>query len=127
VTVGAGASLTVLGDGFSAASLGGGGTVKGDVTVPAGGEVAVTVSEDGSVSTLTVEGTLRLASGTLTLTGNPAVINPGKYVLLTADSLEKSAGEWSVPRHSRYGFSLSFEGDAAYLTVHRKGMMLICR
>ena len=127
VSVGAGASLTILGSDFSATSLGGAGTVTGDVTLSDDGGIVAVVKDDGTIDGMTVNGALRLNGGTVTLTGAVANIRPGVYTVLSANSLVNAGGAWTMPSVHRFVFSLSFTGTSATLTVSKAGLKVILR
>ena len=127
VSVGAGASLTILGSDFSATSLGGAGTVTGDVTLSDNGGIVAVVKEDGTIDGMTVNGALRLNGGTVTLAGAVDNIRPGAYTVLSADSLVNAGGAWTMPSVHKFVFSLSFTGTSATLTVSKPGLKVILR
>ena len=127
VFVAGGASLTVLGTDFSATSLGGGGSVTGDVTLESGGGLVAVVNPDGTIGGLTVDGAVKLSGGTVTLMGETGNIVPGVYPILQARTLAVGEGSWTLPGGSRYVFNLSFADDAAYLKVDLHGMRLMFR
>ena len=128
VTVADGASLTVLGPDFSAASLGGSGSVTGDVTLEPNGGLVAEVKPDGTIGCLTVDGAVKLSGGgTVSLVGQTGNIVPGVYPILRAGRLTVGGGSWTLPGNSRYAFTLSFADNVAYLKIDVHGMRLIFR
>ena len=127
VTVAAGASLTVLGDGFSADSLGGGGTITGDVKLSDGGGIVAVVKEDGTIDGMTVNGDICLNGGTVALTGAVSNIVPGTYTILSADTIVNGGGSWTPPTLRRFLFSISVTGTEVTLTVSKHGLMILLK
>ena len=84
VEVDAGATLTVLGTGFAAAELSGGGTIGGDIELEIGGVLEAGIAEDGSIIPLSVEGTLTLSGFSLELGGDATDLQPGIWTLVSA-------------------------------------------
>ena len=123
VKVNVGTSLTILGDDFSATSLGGGGTITGDIEVASGGTLLAVVSSDGSVQTLSVTGTAKVNGGTVTLAGDVGAIKPGSYAILHADTLQDGGGTWIAPaKTSRNIFIVTVTDDSIILNVLVKGL-----
>lgn len=128
VTVADGASLTVLGSDFSATSLGGGGSIAGDVELVDDGTLVAVVSDDGSVQTLTVAGTAKVNGGTVMLAGNVGAIKPGSYVILHADTLQNDGGQWMAPpKTSHNSYALTVTSDSIRLNVFEKGLRMTFR
>lgn len=127
VAVDPGAVLTVLGDGFSAGALSGGGVVNGDVSLVPGGVIAAELDGEGAVRTLTVNGTLTVGGGTVTVPAGAGSVEPGEYVVVSAAKIVKGEGQWTLPVHPRRNYSLRFSETEARLFVRRNGMFLICR
>ena len=128
VTVAQGASLTVQGTDFSATTLGGGGTITGDVELASGGTLLAVVSSDGSVQTLSVTGTAKVNGGTVTLAGDVGAIKPGSYAILHADTLQNGGGQWIAPsKTSRNIFIVTVTADSIYLNVLEKGLRITFR
>ena len=127
VAVDPGAVLTVLGDGFSAGELSGGGVVNGDVSLVPGGVIAAEFDGEGAVRTLTVNGTLTVGGGTVTVPAGAGSVEPGEYVVVSAAKIVKGEGQWTLPVHPRRNYSLRFSETEARLFVRRNGMFLICR
>lgn len=127
VRVAAGATLTVLGEGFTVESLSGGGTVDGDVTLEENGSIAVAADAGGAVGTLTVNGTLTLGGGTLTVPDGAGFVEPGEYVIVSAAKIVKGDGEWTLPSVPRRDWALYFSEKEIRLVIRRKGLFLICR
>ena len=127
VEVDSGATLTVLGDGFTAAELSGGGTVDGDVELESGGVLKAGIAEDGSIAPLTVDGTLTLADFSLEFGGNTANLQPGRWTLVSAGRIEKLAGDIALPVLSRRDLSLVVTENEVQLRVAKKGMHIIVR
>ncbi|MBQ2628836.1 MAG: hypothetical protein IJG13_04080 [Kiritimatiellae bacterium] len=127
VSVGAGASLTILGEDFSATSLGGAGTVTGDVTLADNGGIAAVVKEDGTIDGTTVSGTVHLDGGTVSLAGAVSNLVPGTYTILSADAIVDGGGLWTLPTLRRFLFSISFTGTEVRLTVSKHGLMMLVK
>ncbi len=128
VMVADGASLTVLGSDFSATSLGGGGSIAGDVELVDDGTLVAVVSDDGSVQTLTVAGTAKVNGGTVMLAGNVGAIKPGSYVILHADTLQNDGGQWMAPpKTSHNSYALTVTSDSIRLNVFEKGLRMTFR
>ena len=128
VSVGAGASLTILGSDFSATSLGGAGTVTGDVTLADNGGLVAVVKEDGTIDGLVINGDISLNGGAVTLTGAVADIQPGVYTILSANSITNGGGAWEVlGLPSRYVGSVSVADNTLRLSIDRRGSMIILR
>ena len=127
VSVGAGASLTILGSNFSATSLGGAGTVTGDVTLADNGGLVAVVKEDGTIDGLVINGDISLNGGAVTLTGAVADIQPGVYTILSANSITNGGGAWTLPVLRKFSFGLAFTGTEVRLTVAKTGLKVILR
>ena len=127
VSVGAGASLTILGSDFSATSLGGAGTVTGDVTLADNGGLVAVVKEDGTIDGLVINGDISLNGGAVTLTGAVADIQPGVYTILSANSITNGGGAWTLPVLRKFSFGLAFTGTEVRLTVAKTGLKVILR
>lgn len=130
VSVSAGATLTILGTDFSVTSLGGCGTVSGDVTIAANGGIVAVVNTDGSVSGPTVTGNVTLNDGTVTIAGDAESIAPGNYTILNAASISGSANSWTVaaPKRKRsYGYAITLTDTAMVLHVYKFGLRAIIR
>ena len=125
VTVAHGASLTVEGTDFSATTLGGGGTITGDIELASGGTLLAVVSSDGSVQTLSVTGTAKVNGGTVTLAGDVGAIKPGSYAILHADTLQDGGGTWIAPaKTSRNIFIVTVTDNSIILNVLVKGLSI---
>ena len=120
--------MSVLGLPVETSLLSGGGTVDGDVKVVADGVLNVTGASGGSVGTLVVSGTADFSeAGAVEIGGVASALEPGKYLLLSADKLV-SPEEWTVSGgRSTCIYSVSVIDDALYLTVARPGMMILVR
>lgn len=130
VSVNAGATLSILGTDFSATSLGGRGTVNGDVEIAANGGLVATVNADGSVGGPTVNGSVTLDGGTVTISGDAESIVPGNYAILTAESMDAGANAWTVETPSgkrKLGFAVSCTDTSVILHVYRFGLRTIIR
>lgn len=128
VTVADGASLTVLGSDFSATSLGGGGSITGDVELAGGGTLLALVADDGSVQTLSVAGTAKVNGGTIALAGDVGAIKPGSYAILQADVLQDGGGQWIVPAKTSHNvYTVTVTSDSIRLNVFEKGLRMIFR
>ena len=127
VSVGAGASLTILGSDFSATSLGGAGTVTGDVTLADNGGLVAVVKEDGTIDGTTVNGTVHLDGGTVSLAGAVSSLVPGTYTILSADAIVDGGGSWTLPALRRFLFSISVTGTEVRLTVSKHGLMMLVK
>jgi hypothetical protein len=128
LTVSEGATLSVLGLPVETSLLSGGGTVEGDVKVVADGVLNVTGASDGAVDPLVVSGTADFSdAGAVEIGGVASALEPGKYLLLSADKLV-SPEEWTVSGgRSTCIYSVSVMDNALYLTVARPGMMILVR
>ena len=127
-TVGDGATLTIVGNGFSATALGGGGTITGDVELVGDGGFRAVVSGDGSVQTLTVSGNAKIDGGTVALEGDVQALLPGSYVILQADALQDGGGQWAVSGlPSRYVGTVSVVANSLRLSIDRRGSVIILR
>ena len=113
-----------------ASSLGGAGTVEGDVKMDENGVVTVEVGADGlPVVGLTVNGTLTLpANGSVAFTGNVRKLQPGVYTLVTATGVTGDVSGWTVGA-SRGGQSaaLALKDNALVLTVSGPGMAILVK
>ena len=127
VCIDTGATLTVLGDGFSATSLSGGGTIDGDVKLAEGGTLTAKITEAGTLETLTVQGTLALGGGSLVVEGDERNLPVGEYEIVSANEIVKGEGEWALPESKRRRYSLQFASDKIVLMVRKPGFYLICR
>lgn len=130
VSVAAGTTLTILGTDFSVTSLGGCGTVDGDVTIAANGGITAVVNTDGSVSGPTVTGDVTLNGGTVTIAGDAESIVPGNHTILNAASISGSANRWTVAAPTRkrsYGYAVTLTDTAMVLHVYRFGLRAIIR
>ena len=127
LSVSAGAKLTVLGEGFSATSLSGGGTIDGDVKLAEGGTLTAKITEAGTLESLTVQGTLALGGGSLVVEGDERNLPVGEYEIVSANKIVKGEGEWALPESKRRRYSLQFASDKIVLMVRKPGFYLICR
>ena len=127
LSVSAGAKLTVLGEGFSATSLSGGGTIDGDVKLAKGGTLTAKITAAGTLETLTVQGTLALGGGSLVVEGDERNLPVGEYEIVSANKIVKGEGEWVLPESKRRRYSLQFASDKIVLMVRKPGFYLICR
>ena len=127
VEVDSGATLTVLGDGFTVAELSGGGTIDGDVKLAEGGTLTAKITEAGTLETLTVQGTLALGGGSLVVEGDERNLPVGEYEIVSAEKIEKSEGELTLSQSKRRKYSLQFASDKIVLMVRKPGFYLICR
>lgn len=130
VSVAAGSTLSILGTDFSVTSLGGCGTVDGDVTIAANGGIVAVINADGSVSGPTVTGNVTLNGGTVTIAGDAESIVPGNYAILNAASVNGSVNSWTVaaPKRKRtYGYAITLTDTAMLLHVYRFGLRAIIR
>ena len=127
VEVDAGATLTVLGDGFTVAELSGSGMIDGDVKLAEGGTLTATITEAGTLESLTVQGTLALGGGSLVVEGDERNLPVGEYEIVSANKIVKGEGEWALPESKRRRYSLQFASDKIVLMVRKPGFYLICR
>ena len=127
VCIDTGAKLTVLGDGFSATSLSGGGTIDGDVKLAEGGTLTAKITGGGALESLTVQGTLALGGGILVVEGDERNLPVGEYEIVSANKIVKGEGEWTLPQSKRRRYSLQFASDKIVLMVRKPGFYLICR
>ena len=127
VCIDTGATLTVLGEGFSATSLSGGGTIDGDVKLAEGGTLTAKITAAGTLETLTVQGTLALGGGRLVVEGDERNLPVGEYEIVSANKIVKGEGEWALPESKRRRYSLQFASDKIVLMVRKPGFYLICR
>ena len=127
VSVATGAKLTVLGEGFSAASLSGGGTIDGDVRLADGGTIAIAVGEDGSAAALSINGTLSLGGGRIEIIGPEKNLLPGEWTVITASKIENAEGEWVLPSSGRRNYSLAVSETSVRLFVRKRGFSVIFR
>jgi hypothetical protein len=127
VEVDSGATLTVLGDGFTVAELSGGGTIDGDVKLAEGGTLTAKITAAGTLESLTVQGTLAVGGGSLIVEGDERRLLVGEYEIVSAEKIEKSEGEWTLPQSKRRKYSLQFASDKIVLMVRKPGFYLICR
>jgi hypothetical protein len=127
VCIDTGATLTVLGEGFSATSLSGGGTIDGDVKLAEGGTLTVKITGSGTAETLEVLGTLALGGGRLSIDGDERTLKVGEYEIVSAEKVAKGVGEWTLPDSKRRKYSLQFAPDKVVLMVRKPGFYLICR
>ena len=130
-SIAAGASLEVRGNPLTVSSLSGAGTVKGDLTVVAGGTLDVSVGADGSVPCLTVTGTADLAAGgTVRLRGNLRHLAAGDYDLVSAGNLRIDLAGWTLSLEKGGGsrdFLLRAVGGRLVLRVQPRGLAVIVR
>ena len=91
-----------------------------------GGIVAV-VKEDGTIDGMTVNGSIHLNGGAVTLTGALENLQSGVYTILAADSISDGGGAWTLPTLHRFSFGLAFKGSEIKLTVARTGIRIILR
>ena len=127
VSVATGAKLTVLGEGFSATSLSGGGTIDGDVRLADGGTIAIAVGEDGSAAALSINGTLSLGGGRIEIIGPEKNLLPGEWTVITASKIENAEGEWVLPSSGRRNYSLAVSETSVRLFVRKRGFSVILR
>ena len=100
LSVSSGATLEVTGGGaLSVAALSlAGGTVRGSVLLGNSANLNVVVNGDGSVSPVTIDGTIDLSNGgSVSFSGATNSLNPGRYVLLTGIG-SATVGTWTVDR-----------------------------
>ncbi|MBR2983348.1 MAG: hypothetical protein IKC80_08995, partial [Kiritimatiellae bacterium] len=119
--------LTVLGEGFSATSLSGGGTIDGDVRLADGGTIAIAVGEDGSAAALSINGTLSLGGGRIEIIGPEKNLLPGEWTVITASKIENAEGEWVLPSSGRRNYSLAVSETSVRLFVRKRGFSVILR
>ena len=127
VCIDTGAKLTVLGEGFSATALSGGGTIEGDIELADGGTLTAKITEAGTLETLTVQGTLALGGGSLVVEGDERNLPVGEYEIVSANEIVKGEGEWTLPQSKSRRYSLQFASDKIVLMVRKPGFYLICR
>ena len=129
--VGAGSTMTLSGNRLvTVRTLGGTGTIDGDVKVREGASFVLDVADDGSLGTLMVTGTATFPSAVrVTLNANGAKLLPGTYAILTADRLVTTAAAWSLaealPKDRRATFALSEDGKSVVLTIRPNGTSII--
>ena len=113
-----------------ASSVGGAGTVEGDVKVDESGVFTVDVGADGlPVVGLTVNGAVTLpANGSVAFTGNVRKLKPGVYTLMTATSVTGDVSGWTVGA-SRNGQSaaLALKDNSLVLTVTGPGIVIMVK
>jgi hypothetical protein len=125
VAVAPGAQLTVMGEGFTATGLSGGGVLSGDVALVPGGCLTAVVSAEGCAC-LTVAGTLTLSGGRVAVTGDEAALLPGVYPLLSAQKIV-SSGDWTMPSSRLRRYSLVVTQTDVSLRVAPHGFRLLFR
>lgn len=123
VQVAAGATLN-LGAALSCTSLGGSGTVCGDVAAE-----RVRVEGNGFLSPLVVNGDVTLSQGLVELIDGEALRTAESLPILTATGAIRGPEALTVVSDGRHAFAaqVSADGKAILLTCHRKGLMLIVR
>lgn len=132
VTVAAGATLKVIGDGrLNASSLSvSGGTIQGAVALAAGAVIEVPVSADGSTSAVAVSGDLDISGGgTVRLVGAVGMLGEGDHLLVTGAGL-RSADGWMVDTSTlspnRFAKLKVAEGNLV-LSVRSGGLIMMVR
>ena len=128
LTVAAGAKVTVLGLPLNTSAISGGGTVDGDISLAANGQITVNVAANGAVECLSVTGAADLAGGgTVTLSGSVPALLAGTYRIMSADTLS-FGGAWTVAGGLKSNtYALSVSDNALYLTVAPHGLKFILR
>ncbi len=92
-------------------------------------DFTVTVQDDGTPTCVTISDTTALSAGKVTLTGEAARLEPGRYEIVTAAGI--SAGQnWTLdveqPSKKRI-LTLTVEDGKLVLSVSKLGMVLIFR
>ena len=133
LTVESGATLkVVVGGSVEAKAIAGSGIVDGTVALLESSEISLEVQADGSAAGPCVTGSLVLpSSAVVSFTGAIAALRPGKYAVVSAGTLTGDVSKWTIDqpagRPSRFEMMLSVEGDTVYLTVSKRGIVLIYR
>lgn len=125
LNVSAGADGTVV-----AMSLGGCGTVAGNVDLAETGVFKVEVDTEGvPVTDLTVNGRVRLpAVASVAFSGEAPKLKTGTYTLLTATTCEGSASAWTFAATAgRQCYRMTRDGNTLKLTVLDPGTQVIFR
>ena len=125
--------VSVMGGGvIDAEELVTGGTVEGNVELLSGGAVAATVSSGGTITPLSVVGTVTVpANVTVRLSGAFRELKEGDYDLVSATALagvtDRTVVQVEEPSGTRKKFKAKFEGSKMVLTVVPPGLFLILR
>lgn len=130
VTVDEGATLNVVGSSMTVGSISGAGTVKGALVLAQGATCDVEVAADGSVDTLTVDGTVDFSrGGTVTLSGDVRKLATGRHVLVSCPNIDPAtSGQWTVlgvPKNRTVTVRVIL--GALVIDVERFGIVLIVR
>ena len=122
-----GAELELVGNApIIVTALSGSGTIRGDVLLSDGAELAVEIV-GGEISPITLTGTLEGAA-TVRVSGNPRTLPVGQHVLLTAASVPDA--DWDVvfdTPDDRRPYQLRRTATSILLEVQPRGMMMILR
>ena len=132
VSVAAGSTLTVEGDGrLTVNKMSGGGIVNGAVTLAANAVLEVVVADDGNVETMTVDDVDISNGGTVRLVGNISALSRGvMHNLIVSPSISQDVEvNWTVvSQESPKGvFVLRAVDGALQLKVMPPGMAIVFR
>jgi len=126
VTLAAGATLTVEGGTpLTVTRLAGTGAIDGSVAFAAGAELEAVINDNGTITPLTVSGTVDLsAGGTVTLTGDISKLAKGTYPLVFCTSA--IAGLWDVEYTGTtfLKYFVRIRPDGIYLDVVSPGTLI---
>ena len=86
-------------------------------------EMNLSLFADGT----TVNGTVHLDGGTVSLAGAVSSLVPGTYTILSADAIVDGGGSWTLPALRRFLFSISVTGTEVRLTVSKHGLMMLVK
>ena len=131
LTVDAGATLNVAGDGaLTVARISGGGTVNGRVRLTAGAVLEVVIRNDGSVAALTVGDVDLSKGGTVRLVGSVKTLRKGTQDLVLSSTISAGAADgWTLVYDGEARAVLTLKAVAGKLQLDKTpfGMMLLVR